>query len=129
MAVSTVGLLSPHQDGELLFLEGVDDLVAVVLREVAVDAAHVELLHLEVLRQLVAVLLLGDEDEHGALGHEGDEARHQPLPLEPARPHHLHNLRREGGEEEEEWFVVKSTRGRAVALWACGKEDNGNWSL
>ena len=79
-----------------------DDGVAVVLREVAVDAAHVELLHLEVLRELVAVLLLRDEDEHGALGHEGDEARHEPLPLEAARPHHLHDL---GGERESLWLL------------------------
>ena len=59
-----------HQDGELSLLEGVDDGVALVLRQVAVNAADVELFDLEVLRELITVLLLGDEDQHGALRHE-----------------------------------------------------------
>lgn len=70
-----------HQDGQVLLLEVADDLVPLALVHVSVQQAQAVSLLRQVGRQLFAVRLLGDEDEHGAGGGELHQPARQPVPL------------------------------------------------
>ena len=93
MGVNVPGHVKVDNIPELLLLKCADDVITLSLEHVTVKTSAVNLrLDLEVVPELLAVLLLGDEDDDGALTHELHQVLHQPLPLVATQRNHFHNL-------------------------------------
>lgn len=90
--LSLTSYVCGHQNRRVLLLEVADDLVPLALVHVSVQEAQAVALLRQVGGQLLAVRLLGDEDQHRPWGGELHQPPGQPPPLVWATEQQLHHL-------------------------------------